>query len=290
MSDIEIPIDLEEPEGITPDALDEWVKGGDWETDPVVSPPGAEVELEDEVPAPSPLAPSVADDDLVRLSDDLALSRAEARTLYELSQDLAHNPELARAIADYYQAKQTPPVQAPPPEIPIDLSDPATKWFYDQQQLALSQVTALRQELDQRTGSIAQVLQTRQAQENSAIIDRVKSDFAAARNLTPDELKQLDLEAARLQIFPALMNQGLDMYTAAEKALDTAYWSNDLFRQRAINTQTEQSRADTTRKRKLAAVGGNSGSSPRQAPVPKNDEERRQAMIAEVAQLMAGNE
>lgn len=295
MSDINInpdpdPIDL--PEGnVSAEELDSWVNS---HLDTESSPPGSEVEQKEELPAPSPSAPSdVVDEELIRLSDDLALSKAEARTLYDLSQELQRNPELTAAIASYYEARRNPAsVTAPtpePPPLPIDLQDPATKWFYDQQQQALTEIKTLRSELESRTGTIADVIQQRQIAENNSIISRVKDDFKSARNLSDAEVSALASAAANLQILPGLLNSGLDLYTATERALDTAYWSNPDFRQRAINTQAEQTRQDTTRKRKLAAVGGSSGSSPRSSPKPKTEEEARQMMISEVAQLMAGD-
>lgn len=70
---------------------------------------------------------------------------------------------------------------------------------------------------------------------------------------------------------------------AVTVAMEMAMWALPEFRTKAIKDEVKTARSDRVRKGKLTAISGNSGSASRSTPAPKNEAERRAAMIAEVA-------
>lgn len=177
----------------------------------------------------------------------------------------------------------TPPVSQPDlpalPELDAEyLQDPAIKALYDSNRATLDALAAERARVDQLT----QVTQVRASEEFQARATAAKAEFAKSRGLDPAKVEELaayvDQRGLKQLINPA------DLMGSITQVLDMAYWAQPEYRTAAIEDAVK-SRTEKNRKRqKLAGVGGGSGSTPRNAPTPISDEDRRAAMIREVAQ------
>lgn len=242
------------------------------------------------------------------LIDGRSVSADLVRRALELGDAIRTDPVLQQMVAHYFAgggAAVPSPATAPPPAAPaatdpnaipedVDLDDPTIKFLYDAHQQTAAQ-------LAQVTGVLQQTLAAneRAARETSDSLYRQASEtFRDAHGLTDDDVQILAKTAAGLNILPALMS-GIDPVTqlpsradplaAINRALEIAYFATPEYRDRAIVDETARQAARDTKRRKLAAVGGNSGSVARSTPAPTTEQGRRDAMLREVGEMMTGN-
>jgi hypothetical protein len=127
---------------------------------------------------------------------------------------------------------------------------------------------------------------------------RAKDSFAKQYSLSNDQINDIEQIAANMQILPALLSGvdpitrlpvKVDPLTALERALEIAYYSTPTYREAEYQRKQTLAKKDTSRKRKLNSLSGSSGSTPkRPAREPETEQDRRSAMINEIAQIMSG--
>lgn len=275
--------------------------------DPIVETPppeGDEPEGDETPPAETPPPASASTDLSWQWDDGLAIDREKARNLALFDQWLEANPQLASQIAGVAQGQfelvpkgsgvpnaQAPTAQAPPASTApaeLDLDDPIQRRLWDELNSTRKQLDAAGEVL---TRHEAQIQQTG-ANTTRALVDRVATEYATKKNLSAEELNVVRQQAARLNIVSSLASpidpvtqlpRTVDPVQAVEQALDTAYWSIPQFRDRALADMTKAQIEDIRKKAKLTSLGGSSGSVPRKATRPTNENERREAMVAQVA-------
>jgi hypothetical protein len=137
-----------------------------------------------------------------------------------------------------------------------------------------------------------------QAQETDAQLAAGVDAFRASHaDLTEADVDNLMSSAARLQILPGLAQQHGSIQGGVVAALETALWADPNYRTRAIQSQVESfaqtSATVSQRKAKAAALSGGTPTPDRNpaAPDPRTmtDDQRRQAMAAEIANVLEGN-
>lgn len=270
------------------------------ETEPAPAPapaPSGEV--------PEPAAPAISPDEMERLA--------------ALRDEIQSDAQLRQIIADYYLRREIPNAPAPtqtqspapaanvpPPAAPapfpavepppgLDLDDPAIRTLYEQHLAQQQRV----QNLEAFVQSQAQVQQANQAAQSTAMVRRASESFRQAHNLEQQDIEKLSNIAGRMQLIPALMS-GTDPYTglptrpdplaAVERALEIAYFATPEYRDRENAAATARAKENATRKQRLAAVQGSSGSVPRTSPQPPtNEQDRRSAMVRDMAAMMDGS-
>lgn len=221
---------------------------------------------------------------------------------------LAANPEAAlkiqQALSDEYELtrKQAP---APEPTQPVlsdlDLDDPAIAALYARQQAYEQELKAAREIIERHDRQFSQ--QTEQT--TTSLVNRAKASFAKQHGLTDEEVSEIDVVAARLNVLPSL-NRGInpitgdpvpnDPLSAVEMALDIAYRTIPKYQQREIDnlksTLTKEQRNASQRKSKLSSLGGSNGSIPRgqSEPAPKNWADSRQRAIQHLTDALGISE
>jgi hypothetical protein len=165
------------------------------------------------------------------------------------------------------EAAQVRPEPTPEPAKPpewLDQDDPAQMAMWTRQQELENQVRAI-------AGNQQQIAQQQAVARATTEAESGISTFRALHpELTEDDITKLRLHAVSLDIIDGLARNrsGPD---AILKALDIAYWDHPEFRARAVATpsptEAKKEKAQE-RKGKLNALGGSSGSAPRQEAKP----------------------
>ena len=242
------------------------------EPEPEPSEP-AEPEPEPEEPeAPEPVAEAA--DEWISI-DGRAVPVAEARSMLELRQYLARNPEKAEAVrrAVEGEPEPEPPAEPQPPEW-MDLDDPSQRFMWETLKTQSSQIAQLQQ---QQSAQLAETARGRAVSEVNVAMDTFRRNHP---ELTEDDIQTVRTHAVGLNIIGGL-SAGRNGTDAVLKALDIAYLDLPDFRARAKGepTPTEQrAKASADRKQKLSGLAGGSGSAPKQpaaTPRPTSDREMR---------------
>lgn len=218
---------------------------------------------------------------------------AELQGLMELADWAASlSPDQQQAINQALYSG-TPQTQTQPiaPTTPTAESDPELAALIEEFGEDHPLVKRL-QRIEQAYQGTAQLTAQQEHERVVSLIDRGSNTFKEKYSLTDDDLTALQGAVAQSRILPGFVqaNNG-DVATAAEKALEYAYWQTPTFRQRAIDAEIEKSRqaaiADDERKRKAASVTGTGGNgASRTAPPPKTNDERWGAVTAGIAEAM----
>ena len=266
-----------------------------------------------EEPSAEDETPEVPTPDLAWSWDDgLTIDREKARNLALFDAWLEANPALAERLAGVAQGEydvvplegRGVPANKPTTTIPttpaniadqvpedIDLDDPVQRRIWNELQATKQLIAQQGELLNQHAQQINQSTQ----QTTAALVERITEDYRAKNELTPEEVTVIRKKAALLIpefVNPIDLETGLprkvDPVHAIEQALDAAKWSIPEFRNKALNELAKAQLEDLRKKSKLTSLGGSSGSVPRKATTPTTEEERRQAMIAEVAAEMSG--
>lgn len=259
--------------------------GGDETSGGVEDQPGPPLETTGSESQPSESPPPPEEPQYIEVAGE-QLTPEAAQGLVEFYKWAQQNPDALRTF-DGYLAGEYELVprgqyqQAPPPEA-------------EQQQIEEDRLKdvdpAIRQELEELRSAVGHTQQLTTAQMQARYQQGVEAASQAVRDkygLSEDDLQRLMVETARQQVLPVFYQQTGDPRLAAEKALDTVFWSIDDFRDREIGKRLESDSKQRKRQSKQAALSGNSGSVPREQPVPNTEEGRREAMVQEIAQAMS---
>lgn len=151
------------------------------------------------------------------------------------------------------------------------------------------EVKALRDQLND-TNTQLQELRSRQeaqaASEAFTVIQRAKATFAADHNLTADETNELVTYMDRTSNLAGFNTNPdgspRDSVSTVIAAMESAFWSLPEYRQRELDRVAHDQKAQQKKSRKLAAVGGTSGSVP-QRPIPETPEELEEWAVQQIA-------
>jgi hypothetical protein len=188
-----------------------------------------------------------------------------------------------------------PAIQTPAP--PSSPSEPVEEYLDTR---AEAEIKALRAELDSVKQSILPIeqrtFQTEQ-QRVMAEVDAVVTEFATSRQLSDDERTALVGRALQSGMVPALNQRLNNPAESVRQALDYHYWTDETLRNRATAAQAQATadsivaaRAEQVRKeQQMTALAGSGGSAPRQTLPPSTPQQRREAIVAELAQAINGN-
>lgn len=227
------------------------------------------------------------DDDSIDL-DGERLSLAEIRQLRALDKYLKDNPAVERTLSQSREVITTPqslpPVPAPVAEvIPEEIADdPTLKLIWERQQL-------ISQRVDNQTAELAR----REQAEAGASVAKAVEDWNSRYKLDDTTFSAVRARAAQLGILPAQVAQGLSYYDATNAALESAFWSDTSLRNKFLTGQassTRQTPKERAKTSKLNALAGRSTSSTPPKPVSQmTSDERKEAMIAEIAAYQESN-
>lgn len=227
-----------------------------------------------EPPAEEPPAPQIPEGYIDLLGQQLP--RDEAERLLQFRQWGQANPQRLTEFDAYLRGELqlTPPQQAPstPEEDPLADVDPAIR----------SELEQLREQ----QGQLTQLTQQQYLAQLEAGVTRAREAVQKERQLSDEEMERLTQETAKMAIMPSLMSQYQDAEQAAQQALNLVYWQIPEFRDREVGRAVESASNQRSRQEKQSKLAGNSGSAPRETPVPETPEARKEAMISEIADAM----
>jgi hypothetical protein len=151
--------------------------------------------------------------------------------------------------------------------------------------------------LQERLDTLSNLVESREAQVRAAtqaqisfLVDSVREEFAAQHELNPEEARQLvdhmdrTTVLAGYQTDPATGTQR-DARATLLAAMDAAYWAHPTLREKEVARMQSEQKDRSKKDRKLAAVGGTSGSVPHR-PEPTTPEERDAQAVEIIANAM----
>lgn len=253
--------------------------------------------VEPESPESEPITPpeSSSADELWAWDDGFKLTKDQARSYAELEAYLYANPDKAKVLSEALSGGEPSPTQpqgspeVPTTEISIDeFTSPEVRQLYEAYQQTQQELESLRG----TTSNVESYVATQQEQTANSLMNRATVSFKEQFKVSDDEVETLKNVAARLNVLPSLMSpvdpitgqaRRVDPLAAIEEALTIAYWQIPEFRTRAISSEVDSHNKDRARKSRISSLQGSSGSIPRENPTPTTQDERRTAMIAEVA-------
>lgn len=269
--------------------------------------PAAEEEVEEEE------TPDPTTDLKWVFEDGLEIDRGKARNLALFDAWLGANPLEAARLAGVAQGEldvvpltgrgvpdasitgtiPTTPANIAATNVPedIDMDDPVQRRIWNELQETRQQIAQQNELLQRHQEQIDQTSRNT----TEALVKRISEEYREKNGLSADDLSIIRRRAA--QLIPQFTNpidpetglpRQIDPVYAIEQSLDAAKWSIPEFRNRALESLAKDKLDDLRKKSKLTSLGGTSGSVPRKATTPSTDEERRQAMIREVAAEMSG--
>lgn len=239
---------------------------------------------------------------VIELAPGVNLPRDLALSYYEFDALLRQDPELQHLIDEHVRGRSgggegSPGRQQPssPPTIPdienLDLEDPAIAALYN----TAKQQQEYLQSVEQRLAQLSDVAFTREAEEVATLITNTKVTFATQHNLSTDEMEKVASVAERMNLVPSLLN-GIDPVTgqpcprdrgtALNRAFDIAYWYLPEFREREVTEAVTKRAKSAQRKQRLAGVSGSQGSVNKTPPQIRTEQDRREAMIRDVAEYL----
>lgn len=231
---------------------------------------------------------------------------SELEALATLDSHIRSDPRFREGVSNLLSGTQSPsaaPVLRPIAQSPLpnlteeDLQDPAVRYMAS---IAVAQHNKMA-EMEALLNQTRAAQQQTQLKETAEVANAASSNFQRQYNL-PDELMtrvRANVSEADLSMY---LNQGIhpqtrqpvapDGYRAAEAALERAYWNTPEARQFEFERQSTNQAKALSRKQRLAAIGGTSGSSPRTPPPAdiSTQEGRRAAAIQEVSRAMFGEQ
>lgn len=224
------------------------------------------------------------------------ISAEDAEQLVQLQELLSSDPNFQQHLYRYFAPPATEPVATEPATTPADpatppwqvpaeyLDNPAFKALYD----INAQQWELINNLKSSLGTIAEQNAAVQRKELEATANNVASSFASDFKLSDTELADLRTRAAKLNVVPNFINEGASAQDAFRQALELAYWSTPEYRSRDLADHIEAASEAKKKKARAASISGSAGSAPRTAPKPKTEQEKRAAMIDELAGKWSG--
>lgn len=241
------------------------------------------------------------DDDVatnIRIGD-VELSLEDAQSLVQLQQLLSTDPAFAQHLVGYFNPQPKPLVEGetagagsdkptsdqPPFNLPDEyLENEVVKALYDINVQQWKQIQQLQESFNVVNTDVAE----RRRQELVGLANTVAEQFQSQHNLSTEEMTTLRQRAGQLGIVSNLMQQGRPATEAFQQALEITYWSTPEYRTRDLSSNMEANNQARKRKAKAASISGSAGSAPRTAPKPKTEQEKREAMVAEIADKWQG--
>lgn len=194
------------------------------------------------------------------------------------------NPEPAAAGV---QPSAAPVAPAQPAE-PDPYEDPAVA---DLRAQVAAQATALEQLKAQRAPEVDQQLLQQRTDVATDVMEKVRTTY----DLNDAEQELLAQRVAASGMLPMYESQTGDFRPALEKAVEQQIWTDPYYREKAIAqrsaAQTAQEQTIEERKAASSALGGSTGSAPRQTaapPRPTSRNELIEAMAGEIAAAQNG--
>ncbi len=179
------------------------------------------------------------------------------------------------------ETPQPRPEPTPPPEYPTDeYIDPGV-------QAAVNQAVApLRAQLEQ----YQQAQEAERIQNIQAIANTASERFATDHGLNPTEARQILEIAGNTMNFQGfardpLTGQQRDQISAICAAMEAAMYSIPSYKEKELDRIAAEQKDGQKKNRKLAAVGGTSGSVP-QKPAPTSPADREEWAVAQIAEAM----
>jgi hypothetical protein len=264
-------------------------------------------------PAAAPTAPIVTPDQVTIGGRTYDRSQVEAWAQFDTL--VGADAELRDNIQKHLQKRQGVQPAAQSPLAPVDLPElPQLPPHYEDDETIrglYNVVQAQRQLLDRTVRETRQALNTASTSAQRTYLDITQGAMSEFKNT-----KQLD-DNTMNAVMKTVVQSGLantymrgldpitgeptqdprtgspDPYKAIMRAMDVAYYMVPETRQaeidREIKQRVERSRADATRKQKLAGVSGAAGSVPRTQPIPTDANDRYGAMVEEMRQMQNGS-
>lgn len=234
---------------------------------------------------------------IFEVAPGVAISRDQALSFYQFDALLKGRPDLVGKIQDIINAPAGETVVQEPTPVSLDIpeeyrDDPAFKAIYDAYTAQNTRLGEMQQRLDQ----LQNVSVDREREEFRVLIDTQTARFQQEHSLSNEEMQKVTQTATNLEVLPKLLT-GIDPITgeagprdrgqAIGRALEIAYWYLPEMREKALHGQVAERAKSTQRKQRLAGVSGGGGGSVPQNTDPRkmNQQERREAMIREVAGL-----
>jgi hypothetical protein len=264
--------------------------GSDDEVDPepedVVDEPEAEEdsEVEDEelparpgqavTPTPAPVEPP------------------QTFTLEQVQALLAQRQAQPPAPSPTYPTPQPPsPQPFPFPQVTEeDLENPAVRALL----LVANEQHKRMVAMDQRLSSVSEIAQSRVERDSAEVIASATSSFKAKYDLPDDVMIAVRTKAREFApLLDGKIAETGNPYEAVESILEIAYLVTPQAIRHEREYEAKHQAATSTRKKKLAGIGGGSGSAPsRNEPIYdlSTSEGRTKAAVAEVSAAMYGDE
>lgn len=171
--------------------------------------------------------------------------------------------------------------------------DPATKKQIESLREREAELERKIQEIQQPLAAMQQQSYADQVAHATKVVNEVKQQFQEQWGLSDEEVNALEREATQAQILPAIRQQEPDLHKAVAATLETAFWRNPNYRQKAMDVELTRSGAAEQRKALASRVSGAGGSTDRGVGFSKgvdqmSEQERRDAMVAEIEESLRG--
>jgi hypothetical protein len=201
---------------------------------------------------------------------------ADIERLHEFDQFLRSNPDAAQRVQAAVSKPVVPEPAAPaepanevatPPEF-LDLDDPVHKFLWEQSQTQQKELLSIRQ---------ADIARQQEEINRRAVADMdvALTRFRSAHpNFNDDQIESLRQHSASMNIIGAVMATTPDPVSALVRVLDLGAMDNEDLRTIYLAPpetpkETTQRQKSSSRKGKLNALGGSSGSVPRTSSSPR---------------------
>lgn len=274
--------------------------------------PAADVEeLEGDVEPPSPAAPPQdtppAPDYIDIAGRQVPTSAAEQ--LSNLYDFIDRYPEQAAQFSAYLNgqydlvprgqgsAPAQPPEEEPPIPAPPPLRDEDLEYLPDPVRERIRAIDAAQERLDRMERAMGEYSQVAQLQYEQVQAERARAAQSAINagttafreeyDLSEEDMTALQQDAAKLGVVERLAEEYNDPIRAVKETLELAYLRNPDYREREFARREQQLQDRRKKDKKLGAISGSGGSVTRSS-TPSTPEERREAMVREIADAIRG--
>lgn len=216
----------------------------------------------------------------------------ELQSLVEFQNWARANEDKMEAFGAYLRGEaefvKPEPKEEEPPKVDWDVVDPNIRRAYEAQQAQLASMQERLASFEEPLNTIQQAQQNQAQLEAQQALDAASGKIQERFKLNDDELDQLADDAASLNIVPSLRAQGMAPQAALETALETAFWRDEKWRSRIIDEEIASRDANGRKARASAVTGTSGGNGVGLDSAPRNEQERRDAMAAEIAEALRG--
>lgn len=238
----------------------------------------------------------------VKLTNGVEVPLSVVENYWNLDQRIASDPGLAARFQQAFlpagvqqfvpQQQVQQPVQQQQVQLPVDLPgfdpndlDPVNQYMLQQLQLiqAQNQQIALQSARENQARIDAEVV---------AGVNQWEKDYATGRGLDTNQIQLIKNEAARLNLISVNMTgKNLGAQPATVEALEQAFWSIPAFRDDMLSKAGIQNNdvqaGHQARQKKLAALNGGGGTTPRVPELLTKAQRTPEAMAQELEQMLS---